>query len=243
MTVRCGPCGRAFVPHHDPSSLSHFLPPQTVMRPSLRVALLEVERKFCSLAVKDLASNTGQPAFKSIRALAQKKIHDVYYDNSAGSLISAGIYVRQRNGFWEAKVRGGGDYTNSMFEELTGTEPVRRCVMDTIGKKDCEKDHFGLNPIATLSTDRQSWIADNEFKIVLDTMNFGHTVGEVELQEEVQFTETANSTIEQQKGEKMKGMDKRIEAFMDRYSWAFHLGVPKGKLTAYFELHPIGKTQ
>ena len=213
------------------------------MRPSLRVALLEVERKFCSLAVKDLASNTGQPAFRSLRALAPKTIHDVYYDNSSGSLISAGIYVRQRNGFWEAKVRGGGDYTNSMFEELTGTEPVRRCVMDAIGKKNCEKDHFGLNPIATLSTDRQSWIADNEFKIVLDTMNFGHSVGEVELQEEVQFTATEDSTIEQQKRDKMKEMDKKIEVFMDRYSWAFRLGIPKGKLTAYFELHPIGKTQ
>jgi len=215
------------------------------MRPSLRVALLEVERKFCSLAVKlqDLASNTGQPAFKSIRILPQKTIHDVYYDNSSGSLISAGIYVRQRNGIWEAKVKRGGDYTNSMFEELTGTGPVRRCVMDVIGKEGCEKEHFGLIPIATLFTDRQWWIADNEFKIVLDTMDFGHTVGEVELQEEVQFTATANSLIEQQKREKMKEMDKRIEAFMDRYSWAFHLGVPKGKLTAYFELHPIGKTQ
>jgi len=211
------------------------------MRPTLRVAqaLLEVERKFCSLAVKDLASNTGQPAFKSIRALAQRTIHDVYYDNSSGSLISAGIWVRQRNGFWEAKVKKGGDYTNSMFEELAGTELVRRCVVDVIGKEDREKDHFGLDAIATLSTVRQSWIADNEFKIVLDSMNFGHTVGEVELQEEVQFTATAN--LEQQKREKMKEMDKRIEVFMDRYSWAFHLGVPKGKLMAYFELHAAGK--
>jgi thiamine-triphosphatase len=215
------------------------------MRPSLRVAFLEVERKFCSLAVKDLASNTGQPAFKSIRALAQKTIHDVYFDNPSRSLISTGIWVRQRNGFWEAKVnlKGGGDYINSMFEELAGTEPVRRCVMDVIGK-DCEKEHFGLEAVATLSTVRQSWIADDDFKIVFDTMNFGHTVGEVELQEEGQFTATANLPIEQQKRERMKEMDKRIEVFMDRYSWAFHLGVPKGKLTAYFELHPfMGKTQ
>jgi len=211
------------------------------MRPTLRAALLEVERKFCSLAVKDLASNAGQPAFKSIRALAQKTIHDVYYDNSSGSLISAGIWVRQRNGFWEAKVKRGGDYTNSMFEELTGTELVRRCVMDVTGKEDCEKIFFGLNAIAALSTVRQSWIADNEFKIVLDTMNFGHTVGEVELQEESQFTATVNHSIDQQKRDKMKEMDQRIEAFMDRYSWAFHLGVPKGKLMAYFELQAAGE--
>jgi thiamine-triphosphatase len=216
------------------------------MRPTprvLRAALLEVERKFCSLAVKDLASNTGQPAFRSIRALTQQTIHDAYYDNPSGSLISAGIWVRRRNGLWEAKVKRGGDYTNSMFEELTGVELVRRCVMDVIGKEACEKDLFGLNTIATLSTVRQSWIADNEFKIVFDTMDFGHTVGEVELQEEVQFTATANSLIEQQKREKMKEMDKRIEAFMNKYSWAFHLGTPKGKLMAYFELHPLGNIQ
>ena len=216
------------------------------MSPSLRLALLEVERKFCSLAVKDLASNTGQPAFKNIRALAQKTIHDVYFDNSSRSLISAGIWVRRRNGFWEAKVnmKGGGDYANSMFEELAGTEPVKRCVKDVIGRDCDEKEHFGLEAIATLSTVRQSWIADDDFKIVFDTMNFGHTVGEVELEEEVQFTATAKLPIEQQKRDKMKEMDKRIEAFMDRYSWAFNLGVPKGKLTAYFELHPfMGKTR
>ena len=214
------------------------------MKPShILRALLEVERKFCSLAVKDLASNSGRPAFKNIRALAQKTIHDVYYDNSSGSLISAGVWVRQRNGSWEAKVRRGGDYTNSMFEEFAGTEPVRRCVMDVIGKEGCEKDHFGLGTIAALSTVRQSWIADDEFKIVFDTMDFGHTVGEVELQEEVQFTATENPSIEQRKRDKMKEMNKRIEMFMDRYSWAFHLGVPKGKLSAYFDLHPIGKKQ
>ena len=88
------------------------------MSPALRTALLEVERKFYSLTVKDLASNTSQPAFKSIRALAQQTIHDVYYDNSSRSLSSAGVWVRQRNGSWEAKVKKGGDYTNSMFEEL-----------------------------------------------------------------------------------------------------------------------------
>ena len=213
------------------------------MRPVFTTALLEVERKFCSLAVKDPASNTGQPAFKSIRALAQQNIHDVYYDNSSRSLTSAGVWVRQRNGSWEAKVKKGGDHTNSMFEELAGIELVRRRVMDVVGEEHCEKDFFGLNTIAVLSTVRQSWIADNEFKIVLDNMDFGHTIGEVELQEEVRFIENANRSIEEQKREKMKEMDKRIQVFMDRYSWAFHLGVPKGKVMAYFELRAAGKIQ
>jgi thiamine-triphosphatase len=212
------------------------------MRPSrILRALLEVERKFCSLAVENLAANTGQPPFKSVHALAQHTIHDVYYDNSSRSLINAGIWVRRRNGLWEAKIKKGGDFTNSMFEELSGPDLVRRCVQDVIGKEASEKDLFGLDAIATLSTVRQSWIADDEFKIVFDAMNFGHTVGEVELQEDFHSSATANAAKEHQIREKMTEMDKRIEEFMNRYHWAFQPGIPKGKLMAYFELQEAGK--
>ena len=212
------------------------------MKPSrILRGLLEVERKFCSLAVEDLVANTGHPPFKIIHALSQQTIHDVYYDDSSKSLIKAGIWVRQRNGFWEAKVKKGGDFINSMFEELSGPDLVRRCVQDVMGREASEKDFFGLNAIATLSTVRQSWIADDEFKIVFDAMNFGHTVGEVELQEEFHFSPTADASREHQIREKMTHMDKRIGMFMDRYHWAFRTGMPKGKLMAYFELQEAGK--
>jgi thiamine-triphosphatase len=212
------------------------------MKPSrILRALLEVERKFCSLTVEDLVANTGQPPFKLVHALAQRTIHDVYYDDSSRSLIKSGIWVRRRNGCWEAKVKRGGDFTNSMFEELSGPDLIQRCVRDVTGKEASWKDSFGLDAIATLSTVRQSWIADGEFKIVFDTMNFGHTVGEVELQEEFHFSETANASKEHQTQEKMTEMDKRIGVFMNRYHWAFRLGVPKGKLMAYFELQEAGK--
>jgi thiamine-triphosphatase len=204
-------------------------------------SLLEVERKFCSLAVEDLVANTGQPPFKIVHALAQHTIHDVYYDDPSRSLINSGIYVRRRNGSWEAKVKRGGDFTNSMFEELSGPDLVQQCVRNVTGKKASENDLFGLDAIATLSTVRQSWIADGEFKIVFDTMNFGHTVGEVELQEKFRFSATANASKEHQMREKMTEMDKRIGVFMNRYHWAFRPGVPKGKLMAYFELQEAGK--
>ena len=212
------------------------------MKPSrILRALLEVERKFCSLAVEDLVANTGQPPFKIVHALSQRTIHDVYYDDPSRSLIKAGIWVRRRDGFWEAKVKRGGDFTNSMFEELSGPDLVQRCVRDVTGRETSEKDFFGLDAIATLSTVRQSWIADGEFKIVFDAMNFGHTVGEVELEEDFHFSATANTSKEHQIREKMTEMDKRIEMFMNRYHWAFRPGVPKGKLMAYFELQEAGK--
>jgi len=131
-----------------------------------------------------------------------------------------------------------------MFEELSGPDLVRRCVLDVTRKTEGEKDFFGLDPIATLSTVRQSWLADGEFKIVFDTMNFGqHTVGEVELQEEFHPPSTTvnASSKEHQMREKMAEMDKRIQVFMNRYHWAFRPGVPKGKLMAYFELQETGK--
>jgi thiamine-triphosphatase len=221
---------------------SFYLLPWLLMKPTLRLgALLEVERKFCSLAVKDLVSDVGQPPFKSICSLSQEKIHDVYYDTSSKSLINSGIYVRKRNGLWEAKLRRGGDFTNSMFEELSGSELVRQWVWNVTGKEVSEEECFGLEAIASFSTVRQAWSADNDFKIVLDSMDFGHTVGEVELQEDFHSSASTNASKELEMREKMTELDERIGAFMNKYHWAFHLGVPKGKLMAYFELKEAGK--
>jgi len=198
------------------------------------ISILEVERKFRSLAVQELTANSGSPQFQSIQSLGQRIIHDVYYDRSS-LLSSAGVWVRQRNGRWEAKVKRGGNFTNSRFEELSDPRDISRCIMDLTGIGCKEHDKFGLERIASLSTTRKSWVADNEFKIVLDTMDFGHTVGEVELQQQASFKTITGLTIEQQKQKTMQKMDDRIAKFMERYSWAFCQGAPKGKLTAYFE--------
>ena len=125
--------------------------------------------------------------FQSIRSLGRHVIHDVYYDRS-NILSSAGVWVRQRNGQWEAKVKRGGNFTNSRFEELSDPRAISQRIKSLTGFTYAEQDKFGLQRIATLSTTRNAWIADHEFKIVLDTMDFGHTVGEVELQQQTTFT-------------------------------------------------------
>ncbi|OCL04022.1 hypothetical protein AOQ84DRAFT_356597 [Glonium stellatum] len=201
-------------------------------------SILEVERKFCSLAVRELTANGGNPPFRSLRSLGQRTIHDIYYDRSS-ILSSSGIWVRQRNGQWEAKIKKGGNFTNSRFEEISDPRDISRCVRDITGIDKMEEEQFGLQSIATLSTLRKAWVADSDFKIVLDTMDFGHTVGEVELQQQASFDTTLNLSIEQQKQNKMQEMDERIARFMERYSWAFRSGTPKGKLTAYFERKTI----
>ncbi|KAK0653164.1 CYTH-like domain-containing protein [Cercophora newfieldiana] len=195
----------------------------------LRPSILEVERKFCRLAVATLAQNSGTPPFQSLRGLPTRTIHDIYFDK-ADVLYNAGIWVRRRNGAWEAKIRKGGDLTNSRFEEITDPEGIAACVGRIIARagRGGDKD-FGLEKMAEFTTTREAWIADREFCIVRDRMDFGHEVGEVELQAEMEGpTETEKRRV-------MGEMDERIEAFMQKYAWAFAPGKPVGKLVAYFE--------
>ena len=193
-----------------------------------RQSILEVERKFRRLAVETLTQNGGTPPFQSLRALPTKTIHDVYYDK-ADVLYKAGTWVRKRNGAWEAKIRKGGDFTNSRFEELSDARDIAACVRGITDVHTAEGQNFGLERMAEFTTARQTWVADGEFVIVRDCTDFGHEVGEVELQVELE------GATEAEKKRMMGEMDGRIVRFMDRYAWAFARGKPVGKLVAYFE--------
>lgn len=221
------------------SGLTKDHPAESSLRVFLMIrkgSVLEVERKFRSLAVPKLSRHSGNPSFQSLRSLGSQTFRDIYYDRF-DILSSAGIWVRSRNGEWQAKIKKGGNFTNSMFEELSGAESISSYVGQLLGCKVIKDNAFGLEPIASMTTDRMNWLADNKFQIVLDKMDFGHTVGEIELQMLVDLEVTAEgASIEEQKGKLMREMDEKIITFMDRYSWAFTPGEPKGKLSAYFEV-------
>jgi len=196
--------------------------------PNPRPTILEVERKFRRLAVPTLTQNGGTPPFQSLRALRATTIHDIYFDK-ADVLCNAGTWVRRRNGAWEAKIRKGGDRTNSRFEELTDTRDIAACIQRITGIDMKAERDFGLGKMAEFTTTREAWVADVVFCIVRDRMDFGHEVGEVELQVEME------GVTEEGKRRVMAEMDGRIGAFMQRYAWAFAPGKPVGKLSAYFE--------
>jgi thiamine-triphosphatase len=200
--------------------------------------LLEVERKFCGLAVTDLTLHVGNPPFRSIQPQRKRIFKDTYFDR-AGLLTAAGVWVRLRNGRWEAKVRKGGNFQNSRFEELSDPREIGMQVHTITGRVCSEREFFGLDPIATMCTTRRTWLADERFRIVLDAMDFGHEVGEVELQSNVHLAYTGQE-LEDHKQRAMQRMDEDIVAFMERYRWAFAAGVPIGKLTAYFERKAAG---
>ncbi|KAK4232453.1 CYTH-like domain-containing protein [Podospora fimiseda] len=199
--------------------------------------ILEVERKFRSLAVHHLTKTSGNPPFKSLLSLPPQKIRDTYFNDKLGLLSSSGIWIRRRNGLWQAKVSKGGNYTNSQFEELDDMNEIADCVKRVTGLGRGEEEGFGLGIMADFMTERERWMADEEFTIVRDEMDFGHVVGEVELQKEWV------GDGEEGKREEMRRMDLRLKGFMKRYGWAFDMGGEKeveGKLTAYFRI--MGKS-
>ncbi|KAK3387865.1 hypothetical protein B0H63DRAFT_542349 [Podospora didyma] len=155
-----------------------------------------VIKKFRSLAVRDLAQEHG------------------HYGTP-----------KKRSGQWEAKIRyQGGDFINSRFEELTDVGAIAARVKRITGVEATAADDFGLSEMAAFTTHRETWIANDDFHIVLDTMDFGHEIGEAELQQVLARGINGEPPTEEEK-----------QLFMRRYSWAFTPGQPTGKLTAYFE--------
>ncbi|EFX01723.1 adenylate cyclase [Grosmannia clavigera kw1407] len=190
-----------------------------------RSNILEVERKFRGLAVSELTQHGGVPSFQNLRQLPMQTIHDTYYDHD-NILSAAGAWVRLRNGVWQAKISKGGGFLNSRFEEFYGAQDIADRVRHITGwdlAETKESENFGLLPLAEFETRRRAWTANSDFQIVLDSMDFGHEVGEVELQHTLTFDidEESEAAHEKRKAQVMQQMDERIVDFMRTYSWAF----------------------
>ncbi|KAK4130097.1 hypothetical protein BT67DRAFT_392107 [Trichocladium antarcticum] len=199
---------------------------------TLLTTILEVERKFPRLAVPTLTSlHQHNPPFASVVALPTRTIHDIYFDTAQHTLAARGTYVRRRDGAWQAKVRRGGDHVDSRFEELRGREAVEGCVARVLQEQRDGGPLAGLGRMAEFVTTREGWVVDGVFAVVRDRMDFGHEVGEVELQVEV-----ARGMGGAEKARVMEEMDGRIGVFMERYAWAWEAGTAVGKLTAYLAM-------
>lgn len=197
-------------------------------------SLLEVERKFVPTpAFKALInepsksgplylSATPVSSRKLLNRLTRKLVTDKYFDRK-GQLESHGIWVRWRKeqttkhdgtdaepsqGFWEAKVKQGGDFLDSEFIEVQGRDAVEN-VMDSVGVCD---SIFDLKFELGFMADRVSWDVksvegeqgkhdeddDATMTLIIDSMiaslegpngeypkNFAHQVGELELQKPI----------------------------------------------------------
>jgi thiamine-triphosphatase len=213
----------------------HFSKTASTHSSRVQIRRLEVERKFLvtPAVVSYLRSNGGSSRFKKYESLGKQTTHDTYYDRNS-LLFSKGVYIRRRNRHWEAKIRTGGDFINSAFTEIDGNNTVKEVIEQNLAvSADGLSIEEMLEPCAEFVTERESWMIDGRFKVDVDTTDFGHTVGEVELTRTLHYT---NGEEEEEREKKLKQeMDQDIKAFMQSYPEAFPAGRPLGKLSAYFQ--------
>ncbi|ROV92273.1 hypothetical protein VSDG_07225 [Cytospora chrysosperma] len=223
-----------------PGSPLRTMPPST----------LEIERKFAPTAtsMQQLANNTGTPPFESLIHHSNTSFEDAYYDTMDEVLCNAGVWLRRRGDNWEAKIRVGGDFTNSAFEEITNVDDISAMLGKLVPGTalDPNEGLVGgqIEEVAKLVTHRNKFLADGKFTVVLDETDFGHVVGEIELEREASVTGGGEEGVTRAEVEKHKRaraqviaeMDGEINNFMKRYVWAFPPGNPMGKLSAYFEI-------
>jgi thiamine-triphosphatase len=221
------------------------------MRPTKAFrALLEVERKFnpSPYSISLLRQNGGSPRFDKIQYNGVEHLEDIYYDKQ-DMLCGQGTYARLRHWrpsprtinsfdqlpvtFWQAKIRRAGNYTNSAFVEVEGHEEVLAAIKERVPRLQDIANVNELPVMAHIVSQREIWEVDHKFTVAIDSTDFGHIIGEVEL--EVQDLEIGDKN-DQAESLKLQKMDEEIAAFMKRYFWAFPVdGKVVGKLSAYFK--------
>jgi thiamine-triphosphatase len=198
----------------------------------------EVERKFAfdPSKVSLLETNRGKKPFDKVGFLSEKTFTDVYYDNHSANypLTSDDIWLRQRDDMWECKTPVNLTASMDSYNELKDTDAIKEFLNKKLKNNHnhpntpCEYkrfkeflfDNYNLAPFCTITTRRRSYLLNGNFTMDLDTADFGHSVGEIEL-------------IVESRG-KIQDAEKRIALFMKEHDWFFETeGVVMGKLTAY----------
>ena len=240
---------------------------------SRSVSYLEVESKF--LPASDFLD--GMNSLCSTQDASKiERFRDTYYDN--GILAKKGIWIRYRrttsvgteddepvadlpsDECWNAKVRLGGDFIESQFEEHHGEGSIRDLLSTHIPGTMLED----LAITADLETTRTTWSIrlhdsyshansstcnDAEYmSVALDHVvslkeepacsqllpKFEHLVGEVELVKPVS-TASEDEDVAVESEMELDQMKSRIGEFMKDNPRLFSQSKPVGKLSAYFD--------
>ena len=185
---------------------------------------------------------------------------DTYYDTPNDTLSNVGVWLRCRKKFecgklrfapnepasphdvsWEAKIRMGGDFINSAFKEITDVQEISTMLNNLVPGAELDAQHGPrggqIQELARFVTNRTRYVVDGKFNVVIDVTDFGHTIGEVELERDA--SEVSCEGEGEGEGEDraltIATMDKEVGDFMRGFIWAFPSGNPVGKLTAYFD--------
>lgn len=193
-------------------------------------ALREIEQKFTfnRHLLPILRGNGGTPPFRKLTPFKQTSFHDAYFDNPTRVLsknTSGAIWLRKRDNNWQAKVAKSAnkDFQQASYEEITRVPDIEMLIRKYLPDCPGAAENFGLSPYCQYLTNRTEFTANEKYVIALDTTDFGHDVGEVEVVAEAH----------EEDGKVMAEIGK----FMEEYRWFFKSSTvkPKGKMTAYFE--------
>ncbi|KAF1916981.1 hypothetical protein BDU57DRAFT_548574 [Ampelomyces quisqualis] len=182
---------------------------------------LEVERKFVPTpaSLVRLRKNNGDPPFHSHTYLGRKVLKEFYLQHRSIDLMSHGIYLRVRNGVYEAKVRRAGNRTNTTSHELVGEKEVGGFIATAFPHAALRLED--MLPCCWMRTLRDEWKVDG-FNVAVDHTLFGHwKTGRPaypqlpHLVAEVELCRAGNSEDEGAE------LDRGIETFMEKNEWAF----------------------
>ncbi|CAG8443373.1 11451_t:CDS:1 [Ambispora leptoticha] len=198
----------------------------------------EIERKFTfsQSNVSILETNTGPTKFMSMKHLLDQKFTDVYYDDKERNypLTTNDIWLRQRDEIWECKCPMNPAASMDIYLELVKLPDIAEFIRQKLGRGESIpvlpdeaiqfKNHLlqqhNLSAFCTITTTRRKYLVDDQFTLVLDHADFGHSVGELEI------TVSKESEIPQ--------AELKVAQFMNKHKWFFETkGVVFGKLSAY----------
>ncbi|KAG9306555.1 hypothetical protein G9A89_004752 [Geosiphon pyriformis] len=160
---------------------------------------------------------------------------DIYYDNHSKDypLTTRDIWLRQRDEKWECKTPTNLTPSMDSYHELETIDSVTEYLENILNPgnssislpredqfKEFLLEKYNLTPFCEIQTFRKHYIINNEFTLDLDTADFGHHVGEIELVVE--------------SPEKVQEAERRIAIFMKEHEWFFETsGLVLGKLSRY----------
>ncbi len=148
--------------------------------------MIEVEKKFI------LSQNDTERITKGAEFLSEKSFTDTYFDTSDYLLTKADKWLRLRGDRFELKLpmnggKGSSQRKLDQYEELDTDEAIQKALnikLPSTLKVDLEIN--GYNPFSTFTTTRKKY-KKGDFIIDLDVIDFGYSIGEIELMVENQL--------------------------------------------------------
>merc|ERR1712156_744015 len=148
---------------------------------------IEIERKF--IVPDNYHERLTAQGFQ-LQQEFDEVLVDKYYDTHEHDLIKEDHWLRQRNGDWELKYPVGLDghkQGSTLYHETTCIEEIMTRLRPILKvEESCsllqnllEKTY--LKPFAQLETKRKCYSREDKVNIVIDSTDWGHSVGEIEI--------------------------------------------------------------